>query len=368
MKLDRPMQPAAPMLRCRAAALLAVIWGAVFFQASPARADQVVQVPVDRLLNGRAVSTLTAGAVVPWTDGVDQNDGLMTTAAQAFLHQTGVALPDDGVFAADNRHPEVVLHFSNAAPVDSHQIFFLHGTGNFQFAVPPGHYSRLFLFLLSSIGASPLTVTFDYADATTTVQQFTLPDWGTGAPLPKDPPIFFNLIAGMHKWDRQDRSVDTPSHAITGVEVTPASDRVLTSVHVDKPNAGQYLTFWGATGVATMIADGGVASDGGEVDARVDAGVDVAVAAVDAGGTDTDNGAGGGAGGAGTGGGNAVDPATTDGGGGSSGRADGGNAPSTSGATGGCAVGGGASPVSLSIGFSFLAAVAVGVGRRRRCH
>ena len=252
-----------------------------------ASADQTVQIPIDALLNGRSVSTLTQGAVVPWVDGVDQNDGLMTTAAEMSLHQSGTALPDDGVFPADNGYPEVALHFSNAAPATDKQIFYLHGTGTFDFAVPPGNYTRLFLFLLSSFGDSPLTVTMTYADATTTAQSFTLPDWGTGAPLPKDPPIFFNLISGMHKWDKQDDSVDTPSHTITGVELAPAADKTMTKVHVDKPNAGQYLIFWGATGVATNVVDRSGDYSDGSAGANIDAGVPGAGVVIDAGASGT---------------------------------------------------------------------------------
>jgi hypothetical protein len=257
-----------------------------------AAADQPVQIPVQQLLNGRAVSTLTGGAVVPWTDGVDQSDGLMTTGAMMSLHQNGVALPDDGVFASDSRHPQVVLNFSNAAPATSKQIFYLHGAGSFEFAVPAGHYSRLFLFLLSSIGPSPLTVTMTYADGTTTAQTFTLPDWGTGMPLPTNPPIFFNLIAGMHKWDKQDQMIDTPSHTITGVELAPNSLQPMTKVAIAKPNAGQYLIFWGATGLASEVGstmDGGAAPDaaidGGGAEARVDAEAGVDSKADDDGGT-----------------------------------------------------------------------------------
>jgi hypothetical protein len=261
------------------APLVATVFVSVVLMPGPAfAAGAVVQIPIDQLLNGRSVSTLTGGVVVPWTDGVDQTDGLVTNAAEAFLKQTGVALPDDGVFAADTNHPEVVLHFSNDAPIDHKQVFYIHGTGTFHFATPKGTYSKLWVFLLSSIGASPLTVTYSYDDGGTTQEKFTVPDWGTGAPLPKTPPIFFNLIAGMHKWDQMDRSIDTPVHTITGVLLSPAPDRVLTSVQVDKPNAGQFLTFWGATGLANLVDS----ADGGPV-APVDAGMDAdRVTAVDA--------------------------------------------------------------------------------------
>jgi hypothetical protein len=258
------------MKRVSAPLVATVFFSIALAPGSVFAATTVVQVPIDQLLNGRSVSTLTGGAVVPWTDGVDQTDGLVTNAAEASLKQTGVALPDDGSFPADTNHPEVVLHFSNDSPVDRKQVLYLHGTGTFHLATPKGTYSKLWVFLLSSIGASPLTVTYSYDDGGTTQEKFTVPDWGTGAPLPKDPPIFFNLVAGMHKWDQMDRSIDAPVHTITGVLLSPAADRVLKDVQVDKPNAGQYLTFWGATGLANLAdsADGGQV---GPVDAEMDA-------------------------------------------------------------------------------------------------
>jgi hypothetical protein len=246
--------------------LLRFAWvSAALCIAGSAGADQTVQIPVDALLDGRPVSTLTDGAVVRWTTGVDQNDGFITTAAAAKLMQSGPALPDDGTFAADDTHPELVLHFSNTAAASSQQAHIVPAAGTFSFDVPHATYSKLFLAITSSSGDSALSVTLNYADGSPTVVNFTLPDWGTGKPLPTDPPIFFNLISGLHKWDAQDNSVDTPSHALTGVVLTPVATQMLSSVQVSKPNAAQYLVFWGATGVATgnVAGDGGASGAGG---------------------------------------------------------------------------------------------------------
>lgn len=160
-----------------------------------AAADQVVQIPVDSLLTGRAVSTFTGGVVVPWTVGVDRNDGLMTVAAVAFLKQTGVALPDDGVFPADARHPEVVRHFSNAAPATSPQNHYVEGVGGFEIAVPHATYSKMFLFMTDAANGatptgSPVTITMVYSDATTTMISVNWPDYGVDAPPPADPRSF----------------------------------------------------------------------------------------------------------------------------------------------------------------------------------
>lgn len=77
---------------------------AVLGFAGAAKAEQIVQVPLDQtFLNGRTVTTLTAGALVPWTKGVDGGgtfSGYMTKAASTFHGDPEdlAALPDDGVF------------------------------------------------------------------------------------------------------------------------------------------------------------------------------------------------------------------------------------------------------------------------------
>jgi hypothetical protein len=242
-----------------------------------ARADVVVQIPIDPLLNGRPVSTFTDGKVIPWTagQGLDAMDGLVTIAAEKALGQTGAALPDDGTFAADADHPQAILHFSNDASATSLQTHFLNGPGDFQFAVPQATYSKLFLYMTSSYGASPLTITATYASGQPSTTSFMLPDWGTGQPLPTNPPIFFNLISGMHKWTAGDQQVDSPVHTITGVAISTDSSRTLTSIQVNSSATMQDLIFWGATGLATSAIDAGTAppeagssSDGG--DAAVD--------------------------------------------------------------------------------------------------
>lgn len=224
--------------------------------ASAAAAESVVQLPVDSLLDGRPVSTFTAGSVVRWTAGVDQHDGFATNAAIAALKQSGPGLPDDATFPANADHPEMVLHFSNAAAATSQQAHLLASAGSFELELAQAHYSKLYLALTSSSGDAALSVTLDYATGDPTHFDFTLPDWGTGKPLPTEPPIFFALISGLHKWDESDSSVDTPSHALTGVAIAADDTRVLTKLELSKPGADQDLVFWGATGVTESAGAG----------------------------------------------------------------------------------------------------------------
>jgi hypothetical protein len=263
-------------VRGKKGSVLAVaVFCAALASAARARGEPVVQLPVDGLLDGRPVSTLTGGAVVPWTTGLDKDDAFMTMAAAASLHQTGPALPDDGLFPANAEHPEVRLHFSNAAAATSPQAHLVTAVGSFEVVVPTATYATIFLFLTGSYGDAPLAIKLTYADRTTTTTTFTLPDWGTGAALPKGPPRFFNLITGLHKWNKAGASLDTPSHTITGVALTPSPQRAWTTIEITKTTAAPWLTFWGATGLATSAPDGG-ADAGDAAAARDSASVEVA--------------------------------------------------------------------------------------------
>src|SRR5450432_2402997 len=249
--------------------------------ATTARADTIVQFPIDSLLNARPVSTLINGAVVPWTatqgvDGDGGGDGYVTKAAEAKLGQTGNALPDDGVFPAANGVPEIDLHFPNSAPATSFQAHSAHHgvAASIDFSVPQATYSKIFLVLTSSEGAEKLTVTMTYADATTsTTSPFTLADYDTAIPANTAEVSYFSLIS-MHKWTGTDQQTDNAGHQITGVILTPAATKPLTRITIAKPADGQYLVFWGATGIATSAVTTGAggtggsgATDGGATDA-----------------------------------------------------------------------------------------------------
>ena len=240
-------------------------------------ADTVVQVPVDGIVDGRTVSTFTGGVVVPWgagqgVDGDGNADGYVTTAVEAELvkqgktvgNVAGKALPDDGVFAMDARHPEIKLHFSNAADKASpqtHQLYINKGTQSMQLPVPVATYSKMFVLITASEGAAALTITLNYAGAAPVVQKLMLPDYGVGGAAANDV-VFFNLIAGMRKWSSTNQEGDGPSHTITGIELKPSATDKLTSIGIEKTN-GSHVVFWGATGIATSAVDVAAGGTGG---------------------------------------------------------------------------------------------------------
>jgi hypothetical protein len=266
------------MLAARTRILTAFVATSLLSVASLSRsaaAQTVVQVPVDGLIDGRTVSTVANGAVVPWTvgqgvDGDGNADGFVTTAAEAIIqaHGTiGKALPDDGVFPADaaSGRPEIALHFSNAAPTTSpqtHQVHQSMGAQSFQITVPQATYAKMYLLITTSEGGAKLTVTLNYAGGKApVVSMLTLPDYGIGGAAAGDP-VFFNLIAGMRKWSSTDAEGDSQTHGITGITLTPSATDMLTSITVAKTN-GSHVVFWGATGVATSAVSTGSGGSGG---------------------------------------------------------------------------------------------------------
>jgi MYXO-CTERM domain-containing protein len=260
------------------AALAASAAALVLACASSAYAQYVVQIPVDSVLDGRAVITLTGGAVVPFGNkqGIYSGGttGYATAAVQTMLAPTskGVGLPDDGFFPATGNLPAFQLHFSNAAPATSPQTHQLPasattGAQTFQFPVPPASYTALYLILASGDGTASFTVTLSYAGGTpSTMTTITnLPDSGLGVQM-GGPPHFY-IVTNTGKWSNTNTDLEPTGHTIEGVEITPSpAPAILTGVTVTKTN-GAILVFWGATGIATTPVDGGTEessdSDGG---------------------------------------------------------------------------------------------------------
>lgn len=190
-----------------------------------ARADQVIQVPLGQLLTARTVTTLTQGKLVPWTVGSrgGDRDGYMTAAASKFHNDppTLKTLPDDGAFAADARHPQVVLHFSNDADPMSQQTFWIaRSAGTFMFPVPVATYAKMFLFFSSGDAATALTITLGYG-AGAQVVNVTVPDF-FNSPAPSDP-VLFNLASDLPNWYRTGAVYETGHHNICGIELQPVA-------------------------------------------------------------------------------------------------------------------------------------------------
>lgn len=346
--------------------------------AEGARAETVVQVPLPGLLVGRSVSTLKGDQIVPWTlptDGGNLQNAFVTQAvAMKQGKPTANALPNDGHFAANARHPEVVLSFSNDADMAAPQTLLVALSTTFSFAVPAATYSKLFLFFNGAAGGAGIMVTLKYSDGMET-KAATVPDYY--ADIPPNDPVLFNLATDLAKYDKNSQVTEANHHNITGVEFSPQAGKTLTEVQVARDDKGN-LVFWGATGIATTeVAVGGAGGAGGAGGGTAGGGTGGAGALGGAGGA-----SGGGAGGAtaagGGGSGGATGGAPTGGTPGTAGvstAGGAGGAPAGVGGTGqlptstppddgcGCRVGAGTEPAGAR---SLLALGLLALGLRRR--
>jgi hypothetical protein len=253
------------MIRTRGCSLVLTIATGLLvgLSAGAARAaDTVVQVPLPGLLDARSVTTLTAGKLVTWTLPTDGGglQNAFATAAVAMAQNAPVAnaLPDDGHFVADARHPDVVLHFSNDADAASPQTHLVMPSASFNFAMPPATYSKLFLFFNGAANGTTIKVTFTYTDGMDT-QNATIPDYYADV-SPTDP-VIFDLATNLAKWDKSTKIAEANHHNITGAELHPTAGKTLTQVQVER-GANGYLVFWGATGVATSAVAGSGGASG----------------------------------------------------------------------------------------------------------
>jgi hypothetical protein len=227
-------------------------------------AQEVVQIDVKSILNTRSVTTLTDNKLVPWIKGIDGGgdfSGYMTMAASLFnKDQNPKALPDNATFAANNTHPEFKLNYSNENGTDN-QTRYVIGVGEFTVTVPERKYSKMYLFLTSAEGSSPLTCILTYDDGAET-HKYELPDYYVD--LPANDPNFCYVATNLAKWTKNGGMAEADHHNIDALNVHPNGDKILKSVKVQKTQAAGYLVFWGATGVAngpTAVFHSGKSSD-----------------------------------------------------------------------------------------------------------
>lgn len=80
--------------------------------AAAASPPEAVQIDIKDLLNARVVTTTTDGKVNNLKIDIDGAGGHCTMAAAELLKTKDPhALPNDGKFAANDKHPEVVLNY-----------------------------------------------------------------------------------------------------------------------------------------------------------------------------------------------------------------------------------------------------------------
>jgi hypothetical protein len=210
--------------------------------------SKVVQINLSNVLNARSVTTLTNGKLTTWTKGIDGNgeaDGYLTHSASLFMGDINPkALPDDPLFPANEKHPEVLLHYSNSDS-SSNQTVALTNAGNVHFDVPSDNYTALFLAFTSAEGASQIKVNLIYANGTET-KAFEVPDYYLD--IPAENTDWCYLAHDLAKWGKNNNMTEKDHHNIDLLTIHPDPNRQLTGIQMEKTEAG-YLVFWAATGI-----------------------------------------------------------------------------------------------------------------------
>ncbi len=210
--------------------------------------NEVIQINVSHLLNARPITTLSYGKLVSWTKGIDgdgSGDGYLTQSAALFNgDKEAHALPDNAVFPANARHPEIILHYKNNESVNN-QARYISGAGEFVIGIPRKQYLEIYLGLSSAEGPSSLQFDLIYTDGQET-KNYLLPDYYNNI-SDKYPDLSY-VATDLAKWGKKDKMTEKDHHNIHLLKLSTDPSRKLTAIKVKKAKGG-YLIFWSATGV-----------------------------------------------------------------------------------------------------------------------
>jgi hypothetical protein len=219
-----------------------------------ASSSTAVQIDVSSLLNDRVVFTQQGGQLQPARHGLDAGDSsVLITKGAATVAQSGelTALPDNDLFAANDRHPAIKLHY--ARPDGGAQVRRTAARSEtYSLDVPNQRYRRLQLFFISAQGETPLAVELFYADGTIGKRTATVPDFYY---LPKnEDPRWFVLASDFGKVNLQGKMTEATHHYLHGFDLNPDPTKKLLKVEIAKQDSGSVLNFFAATG---LIAESG---------------------------------------------------------------------------------------------------------------
>jgi hypothetical protein len=239
-----------------ALAALAIITATSVFAKDP----EAVQIDVKDILNARVVSTVTDGKVNKLKIDIDGAGGHATQSAAELLDpknpnpaKNAIALPNDGKFPANEKHPEVVLNYKDGDG-DANQCRRVTGANEFSFAVPEKKYTQMWLWVTSGQGPSDIHMILTYKDGTTETHDIQVPDWfwelKKDAKNPReDDKNRCNLALDLSKFSKQGPVIQNElrHHSIHGVDAQPNPAKELVKVTVKKEKGG-LMCFYGATG------------------------------------------------------------------------------------------------------------------------
>ncbi|MCB9685877.1 MAG: thrombospondin type 3 repeat-containing protein [Alphaproteobacteria bacterium] len=192
-------------------------------------------------------AVLIHDTVVNDGNGLDLTRDVMDASGFDFLTQSvataagaalGQGLPDDGFFPADAQHPDLQLGWSNDDDGPNSRI--LRQGESLAFAVPPGSYTHLQLYALSTEGASTIQVVVTYDDATRDSQAITVRDWYDDVVTANQ----YQLVNGLDRYGNLGWT-DANDPCLYAIELNPDPARLVVSVDVSQPST-DWFVFYGA--------------------------------------------------------------------------------------------------------------------------
>lgn len=217
-------------------------------QAAVSTTQPGVQIDISSLLNARVIITAKDGApqfADHSLDNAPKSILITASAAEATKAEKCVPLIDSGFFPANDRHPDVQLPYGKVG--EGPQVYRSKPSEEtIQVSVPPEHYEQMQLFLISSMGATPLVVTLHYDDGTSDERPLSIPDWFLKAK--PDDKGSFTLADNFGKVDMKGKTVEHDHHYIRGFNVDPDKAKVLKDLVIVKKPSKTVLTMFGITG------------------------------------------------------------------------------------------------------------------------
>lgn len=217
-----------------------------------ASSDQIVQVNLEKLLNARVVITQKDGQLQLSDHALDKGNSILITKAAAEVSNAGQLnpLPSSSLIAANERHPEVKLHYADGdggpqvCRISAHEE-------TVACPVPANHYTQMQAFFISANGPTPIVVTLHYADGSTSQRTTRVPDWFF-LPEQSDTQLFV-LVADFGKVDSKGHKTEANHHYIHGFDLKPDATKILQSIEIQKEPSGSVLNLFALTGTVQPL-------------------------------------------------------------------------------------------------------------------
>jgi hypothetical protein len=226
-----------------------LVFFATFFFSFPVAQtrQQTVQFNINKILNARPVTVLNHNHMETWNKGIDGDglaDGYLTQSAALFKgDKEPHALPDNALFAGNEFHPEIRLHYSNHDRKNDQACAI--GADEVEFAVPKAKYSTVYLAFTSAEGASNIRVKLEY-EKDETNKNFIVPDYYQDL-TPANPNLSY-LAHNLAKWGNKNNMTEKDHHNIDLLKIETNPAWKLKTIHIGKTKPG-YLVFWAAAGL-----------------------------------------------------------------------------------------------------------------------